>query len=391
MPKTFQETLQTRLESLQKNVSKEFILDKISKSPARFNLDKLKWFNREYIKMLSLEEFCYRATKLKVETKDNELNYRVGDYVYFVDVEKQKILINKSISSSGQDGNFYCIGGGREDGEDGQESLIREIREETNNNINIDKNKLIFVQKIFVKSEHTWFREDKKYYGKEMNFWFYPISMLEISPFVLSEEDFGVPDQQHEWWFDWFDVSEVISTNQYLTYPIWKQFCAENDLQCFEKSEQVKQQYLSWNLDKNRATLLSDFDTDSNTILGYLKPTLEQIKWKKISVEESLKNLDEIEPIIKGIYTKLEEKQNELYESNPNQINQVFCELAQEWEIEIKKWLTENQKDKGSYLWPLRVCLSGKEKSPSPFELLSILTQKQSEERMKSLTQYLAK
>ena len=41
------------------------------------------------------------------------------------------------------------------------------------------------------------------------------------------------------------------------------------------------------------------------------------------------------------------------------------------------------EKDRGKYLWPLRVALSGKEKSPSPFELIWILGQKESLKRIK--------
>ena len=39
---------------------------------------------------------------------------------------------------------------------------------------------------------------------------------------------------------------------------------------------------------------------------------------------------------------------------------------------------------KGSVLWPLRVALSGMEKSPDPFTLLSILGKKVSQERIKA-------
>ena len=46
--------------------------------------------------------------------------------------------------------------------------------------------------------------------------------------------------------------------------------------------------------------------------------------------------------------------------------------LVNTWENLLKTWLAENHKDTGSYLWPLRVYLSGKPKSPSPFELLAI-------------------
>ena len=61
---------------------------------------------------------------------------------------------------------------------------------------------------------------------------------------------------------------------------------------------------------------------------------------------------------------------NSVLEDN---IKNKFEELGKDFEVEIKKWLNDNQKDTGSFLWPLRVCLSGKTKSPSPFELMTVL------------------
>jgi nondiscriminating glutamyl-tRNA synthetase len=42
-------------------------------------------------------------------------------------------------------------------------------------------------------------------------------------------------------------------------------------------------------------------------------------------------------------------------------------------ETKLKAWIAENGFDTGSVLWPLRVSLSGLERSPSPFELISAL------------------
>jgi len=41
------------------------------------------------------------------------------------------------------------------------------------------------------------------------------------------------------------------------------------------------------------------------------------------------------------------------------------------------------QHGKGSVLWPLRFALSGKEKSPDPFTIISILGKKETVERVK--------
>ena len=53
----------TRLNTLIARIADQFSIDTLHKSPARFDLKKLLWFNEQYIKMLSLEEFIERTEK----------------------------------------------------------------------------------------------------------------------------------------------------------------------------------------------------------------------------------------------------------------------------------------------------------------------------------------
>ncbi len=48
----------------------------------------------------------------------------------------------------------------------------------------------------------------------------------------------------------------------------------------------------------------------------------------------------------------------------------------------IKSELNKNNLNFGEYLWPLRVCLSGKSQSPSPFEIINIIGKKESINRI---------
>ena len=50
--------------------------------------------------------------------------------------------------------------------------------------------------------------------------------------------------------------------------------------------------------------------------------------------------------------------------------------------IFIKESERAKNKDKGRLLWPLRVALTGLEKSPGPFEILEILGKKESLKRI---------
>ena len=58
--------------------------------------------------------------------------------------------------------------------------------------------------------------------------------------------------------------------------------------------------------------------------------------------------------------------------------------------LETKLMPYANEWGRGAVLWPLRVALSGAEKSPSPFELLALLGKNESLERIKSALQKLS-
>ena len=65
-----------------------------------------------------------------------------------------------------------------------------------------------------------------------------------------------------------------------------------------------------------------------------------------------------------------------------NSLNKLK-EMLSKLEIgEFKKKLLKMQ-DRGKFLWPLRVALTGREKSPSPFEIAEILGKKEVLKRIK--------
>lgn len=374
-----------RLEKLMQNIGGDFSLEKLSKSPARFNLQKLEWFNREYIKLLSLSEFAARASLNKlqispgIEHKDKDLKYRTGDYLFFTDLNQNKVLcIQDPADSVAFGGRYYLIGGGRKDGETYLENLKREIAEETYDKIQVDETKIIKICSFKAYSPFTYPGEGD-FDGRAINIYFYPLKVEEIQAYTL------VDGQTHQ--VDWHDLAAVLEDNQYLNYPVWQDFCNQNNLTVLQASFGIKNQYLAWLLDKNRITKLSEFGTESETILKWKKPTLEEITWKKSTAEQGLKNLQEISSFILDLTDKPETKN--LKEALldfvfSDQVELDFQKTVDYFETEIKNWLTESNKSVGDYLWPLRVCLSGKQKSPSPFELLAVLTNDQIKLRLSS-------
>jgi glutamyl/glutaminyl-tRNA synthetase len=359
-----------RVQTLISNLSKDFALDKLSKSPARFNTQKLDWFNRQYISMLGIEEFALRCFKNRIQNtfkSQDDKRYRVGDYVYFVDIEQNLIYINKEVVPTGQDGLFYPIGGGRND-LGWEDNLQKEVLEETAEKLVLDMSKVLKITHFKVHSQTPFQSDGQTWDGKEMHLYFYPIKKSQLKRNLL--EDGG------QWLFDWYPLEEVLTSNQFLNLPVFKEFCLNNSIDLKLNSNLVQKAYLAWFLDKQRITVLSEFGVESSCILDWQKPQVEDIKWKKISLEESQDNLRQIQGMVTKIYhqDKFIELQKGLYESTlSTELEIKFQAVTDYLETEIKSWLNQNQYQPGNFLWPLRVALSGKLKSPSPFEILAIL------------------
>jgi glutamyl/glutaminyl-tRNA synthetase len=401
-----------RIDTIIDNITKEFDLEKLSKSPARFNQEKLDWFNKEYFKIIDLVEFNYRASEyylkynwkniLKKKIQNEELpadynpSFRAGSYLMLVDFKTGKIFTNKDHSHSGQDGLFYFVGGGIDQGETDIIALAREVKEELllgeNKGFKFDIEKVKKVCSFKVWADNKFPKDGTEFDGKELNIFCLEVDQSELKPFVLR-------DDGGDWNFDWYDVKEVIETNEFLNYPIWHDFCNKHGYKLFEPGREVLTKYLSLILDKNRIAKLSEIGIESECVNNYSKPSDEDLKWKKVSLEESKDNLKEIWKSIKDIFydkqAKLEEKflytilsdtllqKDNKVNSQTTKVETIFWEIAGLWESEIKMWLKDNEKQIGNYLWPLRVALSGKKKSPSPFELLAILNKSEVEERIK--------
>jgi glutamyl/glutaminyl-tRNA synthetase len=373
--KPIETKIQDRISTLIDNIAADFSLDKLSKSPARFNTEKLNWFNREYIKMLNLEEFCLRCFGLKNSKSYPNNSLRKGVYVYLVDITKNLILACDIPTTQGQDGLHYMLGGGMDKGETEIQTLLREIDEESLGVIKLQEDECKYITTCKILGTRRFFRDGVQYEGKEMSFWFCP---FDSSKFEILESI----DTQTRYDYKWISIETLIETNTHLTYPIWKEFCEVNNLPCFAPTDRIKTQYLAWSMDKSRVTTLNEFGLESDCILNHQIPDKELVKWKKITLKESIENLKEILPVLQSIYTKLEPQRNHLFASGINDLSSGLEARTKLWEDQLKLWINENGKDAGSYFWPLRTALSGKAKSPSPFEILAILDIKETEKRI---------
>jgi nondiscriminating glutamyl-tRNA synthetase len=153
----------------------------------------------------------------------------------------------------------------------------------------------------------------------------------------------------------------------------------------YGKPEDLDTQFtLSLLLDQNRITTVNELGLESGCIWSWKPATDEDLKWKKITLEETKDNVKEIAAFVLSKYDDFDSLQTELYSvaEDRGDVRETFDRAVSWWEETLKTWLTENDKQTGDYLWPLRVALSGKKRSPSPFEILSILKKDEVESRL---------
>jgi glutamyl-tRNA synthetase len=152
--------------------------------------------------------------------------------------------------------------------------------------------------------------------------------------------------------------------------------------------------YLGWQLDKNRATLVSQIGLESDCLHNWTKPDFELLKWKNDLPEITKANLNLVLKEIESLWPKSITMRSKLKDSLQNYLidksvkekfDNDFNSLIKFWEENLKSFISNNNLQAGNVLWPLRTALSGKAKSPSPFELLSCLSLEEVQFRLNTL------
>ena len=106
-------------------------------------------------------------------------------------------------------------------------------------------------------------------------------------------------------------------------------------------------------IQRERVAVLSQLPELLNEVLETPSPTAESLVWKKSTKEEALTRLQGVREFV----ASLPETE--------------FASVAK-LEEAMKAFIAEKGWGNGDTLWPTRVALSGREKSPSPFELLFV-------------------
>ncbi len=160
---------------------------------------------------------------------------------------------------------------------------------------------------------------------------------------------------------DYYNSYYIKNKSNQELFDLSKSYLEKKSLN-IENREQVEKFI---HLGKERLKKLADLP-ETISFLFYLPSyDKELLKWKKISLEESIDNLKKLKDVIESIE------------------DDKFKEVSNIEEI-IFNYIKENGEGKnGDYLWPLRVALSGKQNSPSPFEIMWALEKEESLKRVK--------
>lgn len=169
-----------------------------------------------------------------VRAIDGEL-YKVGDYAFVVTECGEEVfccrwpeeLIRRPDRAA--DGPFQPLGGGRLQGENSDQSVCREVFEETGGSLELSLSDLRFWQTIRVRSVEPFrYVDDSRWMvGREMNIFVTTIPRSRLRPTARVEED------KQCWEFDWHQAHEVFAANTQLDAAEWVRFNSAISSSCF--------------------------------------------------------------------------------------------------------------------------------------------------------------
>jgi glutamyl-tRNA synthetase len=128
--------------------------------------------------------------------------------------------------------------------------------------------------------------------------------------------------------------------------------------------EQVPEYSEHYILDKNRATTLIEDPQEAAVIDQWMAPEKELLISKQVNIEQAMVLLEQLKTVL-------------IYDKDDLQ-NKSFDERVAHWDNKIKSWLADQKVEKfGPWLSTLRLALSGKKQSPSPFEIAALITEEE--------------
>jgi uridine kinase len=172
---------------------------------------------------------------------------RTGDYLLPVDLEKQLVFVQvtrggKPVLAVENKYDFPLIGGGREENETGLQALIREVKEESLDRIQLDLSKIKKIGEFIKMGDFKTFgyknEKEFQFNGKKINIYFYPVKVEELSSFVFSADE-AMGEK-----YDWVDLETYLTGNEFISKEI-----LENQIQSLTQSEVEKLEQILLKLD----------------------------------------------------------------------------------------------------------------------------------------------
>ncbi|HRY36313.1 MAG TPA: glutamate--tRNA ligase [Candidatus Magasanikbacteria bacterium] len=162
---------------------------------------------------------------------------------------------------------------------------------------------------------------------------------------------------------DWYNSQYISKLNEKELVNLTVPFILSSGVMT-EKQLSGKEEWLvkALNLEKGRVNTLVELAQSIGFLLQVPDYQKELLVWKKGSLEEVKKVLPELKELLNNFSVQEFESKN-----------------LQE---KIGEWITEKGYSNGSVLWPMRVALSGMEKSPPPFEIAEVLGKEETVSRI---------
>jgi len=192
-----------------------------------------------------------------------------------------------------------------------------------------------------------------------------PEKLAELCLPYLIEADLIVPEFKSEQYPPAYGAREIVSA-----YTI-KESGEKIDFEFIKKVALINQERL-----KKLSEIVELADFFFKKELRYPK---ELLKWKDMGEKELVLALDKL----KNIFSKLKDEDFE-----KEKLQEILLKEAEEFSRQIKGLKAG---DRGFLLWPLRVALTGKERSATPFEIIEVLGREKVIERIEKAKRLLNK
>lgn len=148
---------------------------------------------------------------------------------------------------------------------------------------------------------------------------------------------------------DWMNSHYIRAKSNSELLELLKPYLLDYDL------AQLNQDYLNAvvEIEKDRLKTLAQISDHAGFYFGEPEYNLEILVWKKADKDDAKQKLKAVKNFLAAL-TEADFAKDKIEEK-------------------LKTWITEQGFQTGNVLWPLRTSLTGLEKSPSPFEMLSCL------------------